>query len=202
MFALTILGIVGAALTSLIIDASRSMLWAVNKSEITNDVRSFPLRIGNETVNANFAYLYPDFTPGSLTINNRLASGLSGDCLVLVYTEPFPNIDSQPSFERIIVYFRTANATGLSPVFRAEANFPLAAFPTDAVTPFENFLAAQIGSFGPAVQVLELSRGLTSNNQLFRAADDNTFVINGEIIHGTNIQRVTNTFNLTISTRG
>ena len=207
MFVMAIFGIVGAGLTSLIIDASRSMLWTVNKSKITNDVRLFTLKINNEAVNANYAYLYSSFNAGDCNEeSDRRKIGFSGDCLILVYTE-FPEFDpesdSQPYYERIIVYYRSADVGGYSPVFRREAKFPQGTFLTNAYGEdgFESFLTEQFNSFGDAEEVLQLSKGLT-DNQLFRVIGDHTMVINGEIIHGKNVQQITNTFNLTISTRG
>lgn len=207
MFVVTIFGIVGAGLTSLMIDVSRSMLWTVNKSKITNDVRLFTLEISNEAVNANYAYLYSSFNIGDCDdMSDRRDIAFSGDCLILVYTE-FPEFDpennSEPYYERIVVYYRSADTEGYSPVFRREANFPSGTFLTSAYGEdgFESFLAEQFGSFGDEEEVLQLSKGLT-NNQLFRVIGDHTIVINGEIIHGKNIQQITNTFNLTISTRG
>ena len=207
MFVVTIFGIVGAGLTSLIIDASRSMLWTVNKSKITNDVRLFTLKINNEAVNANYAYLYSNFNQGS----DQKDIDASGDCLMLAYIE-FPVSDTlgddppPPYYERIIVYYRSADTEGYSPVFRAEAVFPEGTFLTSAYGEndedgFDAFLTEQFNSFGDAEEVLQLSKGLT-DNQLFRVIGNHTIVINGEIIHGENVQQITNTFNLTISTRG
>lgn len=203
MFVVTIFGIVGAGLTSFIIDASRSMLWTVNKSKITTDVRLFTLKINNEAVNANDAYLYSSFDAGNCDEeSDRRKIGFSGDCLMLVYKE-FPILGSETYYERIIVYYRSADTEGYSPVFRTEANFPPGTFPTSAYGEdgFESFLIEQFGAFGDKEEVLQLSKGLT-DNQLFRVIGDHTIVINGEIIHGKNVQQITNTFNLTISTRG
>ena len=197
MFVIVVLGIVGIGLTSLMIKSSRSMLWSVNKSMITNDFRQFTGNISRDTLNANHAYLYPDLS--SMTEDNRREIGLSGDCLVLVSTIPFPTPNSQRFYERIVVYFRDAEGAQNRPVFRTEIVFPTVDEPT--TTRIEEFLAAERNNFEQPEMVLELSRGL-SENQLFFRATDEAFLINGEIIHGENTQRITNTYNLTISTRG
>ena len=203
MFVIVILGIVGAGLTSLMIDSSRSMSWSINKSLITNDFRKFTGNMSRDALNASHAYLYPDL--GSMTRTNRRASGLSGDCLVLVSTEPWPTTNAQRYYRRIVIYYRAAGGTPNRPVFRIERDFSIATtgtLPTNPTTiQIETLLADQLNSFTQPETVLDLSRGL-SGNQLFYRATNEAFLINGEIIHGNDEQRVTNTYNLTISTRG
>ena len=199
MFVLVIFGIIGIALASLMTDSARSMLWSVNKSLITNDFRNFTGRISQDTLNASHAYLYPGFDEDSNGFSDRRQVGLSGDCLVLVFTEPLPEINSQRFFQKIVVYFRQVSNTQDRPVFRTELVFDPPTIPT--TTTIEELLAAQRNNFAAPQQVLELSRGL-SEGQLFFRVTDEAFLINGEIIHGQNTQRVTNTYNLTISTRG
>ena len=200
MFVLVIFGIIGIGLTALMINSSRDMLWSVNKSLITNDFRQFTGQISQDSLNASHAFLYPSFDQGVVSNpNNRRDQGLSGDCLVLVSTTPIPDINSQRFFERIVVYYRQPGNTPNRPVFRRERVFPNPTIPT--TTTIETLLTTEISNFGPAEQVLELSRGL-SEDQLFYRATNEAFLINGEIIHGANRQRVTNTYNLTISTRG
>ena len=199
MFVIVILGIVGVGLTSLMIDSSRSMSWSINKSLITNDFRQFTGSISKDALNASHAYLYPDLN--SMTLSNRRAPGLSGDCLVLVSTEPWPAINEQRYYRKIVIYYRAAGGTPDRPVFRIERDFP-SATPTNPTTiDIETLLANQISNFTQPETVLDLSRGL-SGNQFFYRATTEAFLINGEIIHGNNEQRVTNTYNLTISTRG
>lgn len=50
MFSLTIFGIVATALASFMVDTSKGMFWAMNKSLISKDVRFFAMRITNETL--------------------------------------------------------------------------------------------------------------------------------------------------------
>ncbi len=199
MFVIVILGIVGVGLTSLMIDSSRSMSWSINKSLITNDFRQFTGNISKDALNASHAYLYPDLN--SMTKSNRRASGLSGDCLVLVSTDPWPTINDQRYYRRIVIYYRAAGGTPNRPVFRIARDFPSIP-PTNPTTiDIETLLADERSNFTQPETVLDLSRGL-SGNQLFYRATNEAFLINGEIIHGNDEQRVTNTYNLTISTRG
>ena len=204
MFAIVILGVVGIGLTSLMIGSAKSMRWSINKSLITNDFRQFTLQASQDALNASHAYLYPSFNTNDCDDpGDRRGLRLSGDCLVLVSTEPSPTINSQRFYRRIVIYNRAADASENdiegNPVFRREITFLNPTIPT--TTPIETVLAAQRSNFEDPETVLELSRGL-SENQLFLRAANETFIINGEIIHGQNAQRITNTYNLTISTRG
>jgi N-acetylneuraminic acid mutarotase len=73
---------------------------------------------------------------------------------------------------------------------------------SSGVNHFEQFLAAQFPNFNTSGEVvLELSRGLANGN-LFQNFGNNTFIVNGEILHGNTVKEVTNTYNLTISPRG
>ena len=199
MFVLVIFGIVGAGLTSLMIGSSRSMLWSINKSMITSDFRKFTGRASQDALNASHAYLYPDLN--SMTRANRRGLGLSGDCLVLVSTDPARSLtSSQRFYQKIVIYYRDTGAAPNRPVFRRELVFP-GPLTNQTTTEIETLLANEIDNFELPETVIELSRGL-SGNQLFFRATDEAFLINGEIIHGNSEQRVTNTYNLTISTRG
>ena len=201
MFAIVILGVIGIGLTSLMINSAKSMKWSINKSMITNDFRQFTMRASQDAINASQAYLYPSFDVNDCDDKgDRRALDLSGDCLVLVTTEPSPTINSQRYYREIVVYNReSATDNDERPVFRRQLRFTTLTIPT--TTPVETVLSNQRSNFEEPQTVLQLSRGL-SENQLFLRATDETFIINGEIIHGKNAQRITNTYNLTISTRG
>lgn len=202
MFATVLLGIVGIALTALMMDSARGMLWSVNKSQITSDFRRFTGRISQDALNASHAYLYNNFNAASFAAS--IGPGFSGDCLVLVSTEPLPtDINSQRYYQRIVVYYRNAGGEQDRPVFRTQIVFPVPddGSGTPTTTRIEDFLAAQINNFDPPERVIDRFIGLTGD-RLFNCVTDETFMINGEIIHGRNAQQVTNTYNLTISTRG
>ena len=209
MFVLVILGVIGVILTSFMTSSARSMLWSVNKSLITSDFRKFTGQITKDAYNASVAYLYSTATPGVdyQTSTQQIDVGLSGDCLFLVQTEPFPNTDSPRYFRRIVAYYRQPILHSDGRVIRNELVF-------DDATPanlasnvdrdadfFEDFVNANLDSFAGEEVVLESTRGL-ADGQLFRRLRDGTFLINGEIINGVNSPSVSNTYNLTISTRG
>jgi len=200
-----IFGLISIGLAAFMLDSTRGMFWASNKAKITNDVRNFTLRISKETLGARKGYVYNSFaTADRDKLNDRRDSGQTGDCLVLVSYDPYPNIDDPLHYTKIVVFFRKPDANGLSPVFKAEQIFetPQRIDTSTGVDHFEAYVAKYFADdSGEYPVVLELSRGLADGN-LFRNFGNNTFVVNGEILHGNKVKEVTNTYNLTISPRG
>lgn len=201
MFVLAIFTLVLAMLAGFMVEMARGMKWATNKASTVRDVRSFTMRITNEAFDANAGIVYPGFALAERNdFTDRRASGLSGDCLVLVHKERFPTNGDPEHYTKIVAFFRLPNADGVGPVHRAEVDFDP---PRDSTgTDFETFLASVFPDNPTGYPVvLELSRGL-SNGSLFQNRGESSFLVNGEILHGTNNEEVTNTYNLTISPRG
>lgn len=206
LIAMTLLSLVLAGLAAFLVEASRGMFWSVNKTKVSTDVRLFTMRITQETLGANVGYVYPNYSMESRNeASDRRQSGESGDCLVLVHTDPYPDIHDPKHYNKIVVYYRQADASGVGPVFRIEKTFdpPVPIDASTGVNHFEGFLNTHFltHSWADSDIVLELSRGL-ANGRLFRNMGNNSFVINGEILHGNEVKEVTNTYNLTISPRG
>jgi len=209
MVVTAIFGLVSIGLTAFMLDSTRGMFWASNKALITKDVRNFTMRISQETLGARAGLVYSSFNKADRDdVGDRKQSGETGDCLVLVYYDPHPDLDDPLHYNRIVVFFRRPDAAGLSPVYRAETVFnPPKNIETligvlGETDHFEELLTAEFPTDdGAYPTVLELSRGL-ANGQLFRNFGNGTFVVNGEILHGNKVKEVTNTYNLTISPRG
>jgi type II secretory pathway pseudopilin PulG len=193
------------ALTSFMVSSTKDIFWATNKSIITNDVRSFTQRISNETLGANTGYVYKSFSASDRnSASDQKQSGQTGDCLVLIHIAPYPNIGDDKHYTKLVIYFRAPDENGESPVYRVEKTFdtPQPIKTENGHNHFEKFLTIHFPRSGDTSNiVLELSRGLADGN-LFRNFGNNTFIINGEILHGNNVKEVTNTYNLTISPRG
>ncbi len=199
----TIFLLVTTGVATFMVDSSRSMFWVAKKSQISKDVRIFTMRITQETLGANVGYVYADYaTTNRNRPIHRRGSGETGDCLALIHMVPYPNIDDAKHYSKIIAYYRQADESGRGPVYRVEKEFHPPAHINPAVS-FETFFRQHFPNHTDLNSeiVLELSRGL-SNGNLFHNLGNNTFVINGEIIHGNAVQEVTNTYNLTISPRG
>jgi type II secretory pathway pseudopilin PulG len=203
MIVTTILGFVSVGLVQLLLGTQRGMFWATNKSMVTKDVRLFTMRISDQALDARTGYVYESFAKAKRdSAGDRRRSAETGDCLVLVSYDPYPNLDDPPHYTKLVVFFRRPDSDGIGPVYMAEKEFstPVPALGTNDT--FEEVLAKHFpNDSGDWPIVLELSRGL-ADGRLFRVFGDNTFVINGEIIHGNKIKEVTNTYNLTISPRG
>ncbi len=205
MVSLTMFGLIAVGLMAFMIDSTKGLFWAANKSLITNDVRNFTMRISSETLGARTGYVYRSFAKSDRNeVGDQKQSGETGDCLVLIYFDPYPNIEDPLHYTKLVVFFRKPDQNGLSPVYRAEKIFetPKEIKTADGVDHFEDFLASHFSDdSGDYPVVLELSRGL-ADGKLFRNFGNNTFVVNGEILHGNAVKEVTNTYNLTISPRG
>jgi prepilin-type N-terminal cleavage/methylation domain-containing protein len=201
IFVLAIFGLVSVALMSFFIFTARGIVWATNKAEIVGDVRNFTARITDEALDANVGYVYKSFALAQRDApSDRVESGLSGDCLVLVHTERYPTMEDPDHYSKIVVFFRLADEDGVGPVHRAEVEFSPPLEPGGLN--FETFMANHFPDDPTDFPVvLQLSRGLTDGS-LFQNRRDISFLVNGEIIHGKNREEVTNTYNLTISPRG
>lgn len=205
MITLTLFGFITAGLTAFMVDSTRGLFWTANKSLITNDVRNFTMRISKETLGARTGIVYKSFSLSDRdSVGDQKQSGETGDCLVLVSYDPYPDLDDPLHYTGLVVFFRRADEDGISPVYRAEKVFdtPVEIDTSSGTSHFEDFLKAQFADDSEDYPVvLELSRGLADGN-LFRNFGNNTFVVNGEILHGNSVKEVTNTYNLTISPRG
>jgi prepilin-type N-terminal cleavage/methylation domain-containing protein len=202
IFVLAILGFVSIALTAFLLDTTRGLMWASNKALIVKDVRNFTARITREAFDANIGIVYEGFTLSQRnTAGDQKKSGQSGDCLVLVHKEPYPGFTDPEHYTELVVYFRLPDANGVGPVYRGQVEFPTPV-EIDPSVSFEAFIAKHFPDDPTGFPVvLELSRGLTDGS-LFQNRGENSFLINGEILHGNSTEEVTNTYNLTISPRG
>lgn len=201
MFVMAIMSLLTIGLLAFMIDMARGMSWATNKARIVGDVRNFTTRITNEAFDANVGYVYRGFSLAQRNnAGDRRGSGLSGDCLVLIHKERFPTMTDPEHYSKIVVFFRLPDAAGVGPVYRAEVEFSPPVNPGS--DDFETFMAKHFPNNPTGFPiVLELSRGLTDGS-LFQNRGENSFLVNGEILHGNDNDEVTNTYNLTISPRG
>lgn len=198
--------IISTVIAAFMVETTKGVFWISKKALISRDVRLFTLRISKETLGANIGYVYNDYQIDNRDErDDRRNSGESGDCLILVHTDPHPNLNDDKHYTKLIAYYREPDENGRGPVFRVEKNFeaPIKIDTDGGYDHFEEFLSEELLSHSPAESeiVLELSRGLADGN-LFYNFGNNSFIINGEIIHGNTVKEVTNTYNLTISPRG
>jgi len=207
MISLTLVVLLAAGLMVFMIDVARGIFWGTEKAEISEDVRSFTMRLAAEARSANAAVIYRSFASEDRDAgSDRRDDSQSGDCLVLVNTEPYPDADDPEHYTSAIVYFRKASTEtdGVGPVHRLEWN---AASPGDYVDTTSTTLEGLLSSIesddtGDYPVVIELSRGVANGRLFTNYKQGRVTVVNGEILHGNNAKEVTNTYNLSISPRG
>lgn len=204
MIALVVFGIVGSGAALLTVKSVMGMHWSIKKSMLNSDFRSFTNELTHNAKLADFAHIYASETAAtSSEPSNRVARGNGGNCLALAFTSPYPGVFGQPHFERVIIYYKGTPQNNYTPIYKTEATFDPAnnPLPTNNYTNLEQFLAQNQNSLSTPEEVLRIStnRSLTD---MFYAVNNRTFVINGEIVNGNKTQLLTNTYNLTISTKG
>lgn len=201
LIALALVSLVVIGTYMLALASHRTMFIGTQKLRINRDIRTFTNEMTNEARNANHFYIYPSFASGSRdSASDRQRRGKTGDLLVLIYQEPFPNLEDPEHITRIVGYFRSDDGTGEGPVRKFVVNYTPATYPDARSTPIESLIPAE-SLASDFEQVVELSRGL-ANNQLFYNYEERSIMVKGEIIHGSEYKRITDTYNFTVSPRG
>ncbi len=201
---MTILGLVMAGLTSFYYQSTVMMFTSDQKLKINADVRNITNELTDNARDANHFTMYDDFYDSFRTqapyADWRKRDGESGDVLVLIYYGDDPNpLDTvPPPIVKLIGYYRSIDnqAENTGPVRRFDYNVPVA----QQLLKVEQLVpdSTQESTFS---QVIELSRGL-ADGKLFYNFRDRSIMVNGQIYHGNDAKRVTDTYNFTISPRG
>jgi hypothetical protein len=154
---------------------------------------------------SNYFIIYPSFA--SADRNNsedRLVSDQSGDFILFVHTaSTYVSFGIHP-IERIVGYYRESgkveDLSNVGPVMKFEVDFST---PVDITESPSRTLESIIPKEGmvKTTEILELSKG-TANGKLFYNFGNKSVMINGQIYHGNRAQRVTDTYNFTVSPRG
>ncbi len=209
MFALALSGLVLAAFHQLVLGTGRSLFDSTNKLLITKDVRAFTNEISRSGRSARDFRIYT-----SLQDLSERHSGQSGDVLALVWAEPESIEEASPGraqrffITRIVIYAREPEPGQTEgPVWRYEQHYALpdAGEGTGGTDSAQHTVRALVGDIlGTAERrrVLQLSRGLADEKLFFYSRLGESVVVNGEIYHGNDHRRMTNTYNFTISPRG
>ncbi|MBC2594560.1 type II secretion system protein [Ruficoccus amylovorans] len=149
-----------------------------------------------------------DFDPASYF---RKRDGESGDFLLLITygddLSPYDtgtgtrypdDVDYTKPVVKLVGYFRSVeNASAQTGPVRKFTVYPTG---SNRFKPIEELIPRpELASTFPVV--IELSKGL-ANQRLFYNFRDTSIMVNGQIIHGSNAKRVTDTYNFTISPRG
>jgi hypothetical protein len=169
------------------------------RNRINADMRQFTGQLIRDGRSANYFVLYESTEAAARDKSeDRQLDGASGDLLVFVSTEETTSITEPVLIKGYVAYYRAEESNspdGLAPVRRYAMIFdaPVSG-PIEAVLPDEANLT--LGDL-----VIELSRGL-ADGRLFYNFWGRSVMVNGQIHHGNDAKRVTETYNFTISPRG
>lgn len=188
MIGMGISGIVIAGTLSLFLMGAKISANGTGRLLINRDIRNFT----NEMVeNARYADYFKTYT--SYMDRDEQNDGGSGDFLVLVHRDPA----DPDKISRIVGYYRYAITEGVEgPVLMFDNVYS----PSSSSAMID--LLPPTSDHGTHSEVIELSNGL-SDGKLFYNFYDRSIVVRGEILHdGAFADKVTNTYNFTISPRG
>lgn len=200
---LLVLGIMAGVLTgatAFFMASHRALFVSTEKLKINRDIRTVTSEMMNHARDANMFFIYPSFaTADRDDPGDRQWMGGSGDLLVLVFHRPWPAAGDPEHLTRIVGYFRAPDENNMGPVRRFDLRWSPSNYPRADQVLVESLLPpeSQAQSFP---QVIELSRGL-ADQRLFHNLEDRAIVMKGEIMHGNEAKRVTDTYNFTVSPR-
>lgn len=169
------------------------------RNRINADMREFTSQLIRDGRSANYFVLYDSIEADARNnAADRQLDGESGDLLVFVSTRETTSITAPVLIEGYVAYYRAKeqdSPDGLAPVRRYATTFD---------TPVSGAIEAILpdpASLAMGDLVIELSRGL-ADERLFYNFWGRSVMVNGQIHHGNDAKRVTETYNFTISPRG
>ena len=217
MVAVAIMAVVSIGICQFTLATARTLFDSSAKLQINKDIRHFTGELSVSGRTARAFYLYPSFPEGSaLTLSQRRSAGQSGDLAIFMATEPEPIDEALPDavqefyVTRLVAYARVPDeGSQMGPVIRYERTYPhdpengVYAPRTSASTfSIESMINDMLTSASTTRrEVLQLSRGL-ADERLFFNYREHSLIVNGEILHGNDTRRVTNTYNFTVTPRG
>lgn len=198
--ALGIFGLVMAAALPFFLQLSTVMFVSESKLSINRDIRAFTSEMADHARDANSFFIYSSFLADDRdTAADRVRDGEPGDLLVLLYLDAPAAWNAPRPINRMVGYYRAAsdplNPASEGPVRKFDLSF------SPASTEDAEDLLPVAASINLHPEVVELSRGL-ANDKLFYNFLDRSVMVKGELIHGNETRRVTDTYNFTISPRG
>ncbi|MBN1403957.1 MAG: prepilin-type N-terminal cleavage/methylation domain-containing protein [Opitutales bacterium] len=204
LVALTISAFVFMGLFQFTFATSRMLFDSTAKIDVNRDVRMFTQHMTNYARAANQFYIYKSFDFADRDdSDDRKRDGESGDFLLLIYQEPWPDPDDTECITRLVGYFRKPDGSGddaTGPVYRFEIVYSSSNY-KNTLTNTPESLIAHLSASGDYDQVWELSRGM-ADGKLFYNFFDRSIMIKAELYRGNNARRISDTYNFTVSPRG
>ncbi len=203
---MAIVGFLSIGLYQFTANTSMALFKNTEKLKINKDVRWFTSELASVARAANAFYIYRSFKGTDRdSSEDRQRDGATGDMMVLIFQSPFPTVDDPDYVTRLVCFYREPDPEdpdGRGPVFEVDLAYTPGTVLASANPPetlIEN--ASNNTAKWKKREVLQLSRGL-ADGKLFYNFRDRAVVVKGEIIHGNDAKRVTDTYNFTISPRG
>lgn len=180
-------------------------LFSEQKNRINRDIRKITNEFNTIAKEANYFVLYDSYDEEDRdNRDDRLYTDKSGDFVVFVFTSPnYASLGAQP-IERLVGYFRSAGQvdelSNVGPVKKFDIVYQQSIdIGSSGVATLESLFPAEESQM--IEEVVELSKGL-ARDKLFYNFEKKSIMVNGQIYHGLAGNRVTDTYNFTISPRG
>jgi prepilin-type N-terminal cleavage/methylation domain-containing protein len=205
--ALAIFSMVIGGLLSFNVQMIKGGLFSQQKNMINRDIRAITTQLNDVAKEANYFVLYDSFeTSARNDDEDRLFSNRSGDLVVFVFTAPTTSTFGSQPVSRVVGFFRSAknleDVSNVGPVMKFDTVFssPVDIGDSGTVT-LEELIPPFNSPADTFEEIVELSKGL-ANGKLFYNYEKKSIMVNGQIYHGLSGNRVTDTYNFTISPRG
>jgi hypothetical protein len=220
MIALTVLGVVMAGVVTFTYQALNTYAYDSGRLLVNHDMRKFTGDMATDSVYSNYFRIYPNFshrtdTVAGVTTDAAVRDGLSGDFLVLAFTDT--DTAGVTTVNQLIGYYRDPADplhpdTSLGPVRRFDVTINpkviVGSTTNTGVTPPVYTMYDLLDLYQPTgnahlnAPVIQLAQGL-SNGTLFYNFYDRSIMIKGQVQEqGNLIKKAVNTYNFTVSPRG
>lgn len=203
--ALGVFSMVSGGLLSFHVQMIKGGLFSEQKNRINRDIRAVTNEFNSVAKEANYFVLYNSFDASDRNDDeDRLFSNRSGDFVAFVFTSPNSATFGTQPVQRVVGYLRAAqnleDVSNVGPVLKFDLRFstPVNIGDSGTTTLEELYPSSITSSFE---EVVELSKGL-ANGKLFYNYEKKSIMVNGQIYHGLSGNRITDTYNFTISPRG
>lgn len=201
MISMTILSLVMIGAFGVFMQANKALFVSAGKGNINRDIRTFTGELTAIARNANHFFIYDSINVGDRNqIVDRKTMGNTGDFLLLIFQEEYPNLGDPVYITRITGYYRDATTNSRGPIRKFDIQYDPADYKLASTTLVEDLIPSKSVLQNQKV-VTELSEGL-ANGQLFLNYEDRSIMVKGQIIHGNDYKRLTDTYNFTITPRG
>ena len=212
IIATTVAGLVGAAVLGMTLTLGKINFDSTAKLLINKDVRSFTSELSRAARSSRDFRIYA--SASNLT---ERSSGETGDVLVLLWAQPESIEDAvmgtpqEYYYEKIIIFSRVVDneEANTGPVMLYERNFALPPATSGGTAASDTVIAdltaatmADTSSSTNVSEVIQLTRGLAEEKLFFYSRLGRSITVNGELYHGNDARRVTNTYNFTVAPRG